>query len=384
MKSSEIQKAVILAHYAATGATEELRDWLNRKKVREVVYIAFPFMNSASSAVTVSVYRRGALVSSTSSIVRFKKPEPLSYIKDVLYGLWYGMRFCRGADIAVCGDNLLAFIGLCLTAIAGVKHVVYYMIDYTPVRYKNPVLNALYYALDRFAAYHAEVWPLIEKTIRRRFEDGKLDELRVRSWQPVPYGTHLSHAKRYDPRAIVYMGGLIKNKGAELFLPVLEELRRKDKRYRMVIVGAGDHLNELTDDIRRRKLAASVTLYGHILDFQKVLSILSLTGVGIAPYFPDDPNNFSYNTDMGKLKVYIGCALPVVVTDVPPFARVLAEKKAGRIARYDAKDIAEQVHTIVKAHARYRKNARALGEQFTWEKIFTKAFAQLENKQEKQ
>ncbi|MEK6795865.1 MAG: glycosyltransferase [Spirochaetota bacterium] len=379
MKTSDIKKAVILAHYAATGATEELRDWLNSKRVEEVVYIAFPFMNSVSSAVTVSVFRRGKLVRTHESLLRFKRPEPVSYAKDVLYGLWYGMRFCRGADILAGGDNLLACIGLCLKVIAGVKRVMYYMIDYTPVRYANPVLNALYYAFDRIAAYNADqVWPLIEKTIRRRFEDGKLKEKRVRSWQPVAFGTHLSHAKSVDTHAVVYLGGLIRNKGAELFLPVLEELRKKDARYRLVVVGAGDYLAELREDIRRRKLAAWVTLYGHILDFSRVLAILSKTGVGIAPYYPDDPNNFSYNTDMGKLKVYIGCALPVVVTDVPPFARTLAEKKAGRIARYDAKDIADQIRIIVKDHARYRSNARALGEQYTWDKIFTKAFEKIE------
>jgi hypothetical protein len=102
--------------------------------------------------------------------------------------------------------------------------------------------------------------------------------------------------------------------------------------------------------------------------------------VAIAPYDPADANSFTFYSDPGKVKVYLGCGLPVVLTDVPPIARVLAREGAGRIARYDATDLAETVASVMRSaeYLAVRARAAAMGCEYEWTRVFENAFAQLD------
>lgn len=376
------KKIVIFSHYATTGACEELRDWLRELKTREVVYIAFPFGSNRDRFIRVEYFHNGKSVKVRRSLFRLKLPEPLAYVKDMLYALLYAIRFARNADVLVAGDNLLALAGVLTRWITGVKHVVYYMIDYSPVRYTNRVLNALYYGVDRFAATHADaVWPLTPQIIQGRFDAGRLDERRVR-WYTVPYGSHPQAAllmSACDRQRIVYMGDVLRNKGAELFVPMARELKRLIPDFRFTIIGGGKELPALRDEIRDSGLESHFEVCGFIESMTDVVGLLAHAGVAIAPYYPLDTNNFTFFSDPGKIKVYLGCGLPIVLTNVPPIAKELESCGAGKIAKYDAADFAAAIAALMSdaAYQRHRENARLLGERFAWPKVFTEAFARL-------
>lgn len=379
------KKIVVFSHYATTGACEELRDWLRGLKVRELVYLAFPFGSNRDRFIRVEHYRNGAPVKLRRSLFRMRLPEPLAYSKDLLYALLYAVRFARNADVVVAGDNLLALAGVLTRWLTGVKHVVYYMIDYSPVRYASRLMNALYYCVDRFAASHADaVWPLTDQIIRGRFEAGRLDERRVR-WYTVPYGSHPQVAvpvSACERRRVVYMGDVLRNKGAELFVPMACELKRLVPDFRFTVIGGGKDLPALREEIRNSGLDGHFEVCGFVESMADVVGLLARAGVAIAPYYPFDANSFTFFSDPGKVKVYLGCGLPIVLTDVPPIAKELAACGAGKIARYDAADFAGAVAALMgdAAYPQYREKARRLGERFAWDKVFAEAFARLDEK----
>lgn len=374
------KKFAILAHGSGTGNAEEVRDWLILKKAREIVYITFPFWNTPQTEIAVEIYHNGKLVRTKKSLIRFKSPQALSYLKDFKYALYYCFRFCRGADALIGSDNLLTLAAVWMKRICRIKKIVYYMIDYTPVRYANKFMNWLYYAMDKAASYGSDaVWPLEARTIGGRFEDGRLDPKKV-NWYAVPYGNHSSRIKlpaKVNKDHICYMGGLLKTKGAELFIPIAEELLRRKKKFKFIIIGGGEYGEELKAEIKKRKWTSYMEVLGYIRDYDRVQNILGKCGVALAPYFPEDKNNFSYYADAGKLKSYLGCGLPIVVTDVPPFAKTLAKKGAGLIAKYDPTDIANQIARIIARQSAFRKKAIGLGKEYDWDKVLTAAFAKL-------
>ena len=377
------KKIVVFSHYATTGACEELRDWLRGLKVRDLVYVAFPFGPNRDRFIRAECFCRGELVKTHRSVFRLKLPEPLAYAKDLLYALLYAVRFARNADVLVAGDNLLALAGILTRRLTGVRRVVYYMIDYTPIRYANRLLNALYYGVDRFAACHANaVWPLTSQIIRGRFISGRLDERRVR-WYTVPYGSHPQKAipaAACDRKRVIYMGDVLRNKGAELFVPMARELKRLVPDFRFTVIGGGKDLPALREEVRTAGLEGHFEICGFVESIAEVVAKLSAAGVAIAPYYPHDANSFTFYSDPGKIKVYLGCGLPIVLTDVPPIAKDIEEKGAGKIARYDAADFAGAVASLMGAAAylQYRENARRLGERFAWDKVFAEAFARLD------
>jgi glycosyltransferase involved in cell wall biosynthesis len=312
--------------------------------------------------------------------VRFKKPEALSYAKDFLYALLYGIRFGRRSEILVAGDNLLALAGVILRGLGVVRRVVYYMIDYTPRRFRSPLANKAYLTVDRLAAHRADrVWPLSDRIIQARFETGKLDPARVR-WEVVPYGSHPVAVDAHEPyrrNDIAYMGEISRRKGAELFVPIATELRKKGMEARFVIIGRGDYLDALREDIRRAGMAERFLLLGYIENIREATRILSRCGVAIAPYSPTDRNSFTYYADPGKLKIYLGCGLPVVLTDVPPIAARIRETGAGMTAEYSAADLAAKIEAVTASpeYPRIRGNARVLGAEYAWGTVFESALA---------
>ena len=377
------KKCVIFSHYATTGACEELRDWLRELKVKELVYVAFPFGSNRRGPIRVKTFARGEPAGTDQSRWRAQLPEPLAYVKDLLYALLYAVRYARGAEVLVAGDNLLALAGVLTRWRTGVRHVVYYMIDYTPVRYANRLLNALYYGVDRFVAARADaVWPLTPQIIRGRFDSGRLDERRVR-WYTVPYGSHpqaIPAGEECDRKRVVYMGDVLRNKGAELFVPLARELKQLIPDFRFTVIGGGKDLPALREEVRAAGLDSHFELCGFIENIADVVGRLMKAGVSIAPYYPFDANNFTFFSDPGKVKVYLGCGLPVVLTDVPPIAKDIEKEGAGKIARYDAADFAKAVASILgnEEYPKIRENARRLGERFDWTHVFTAAFERLE------
>lgn len=375
------KKIVVFSHYATTGACEELRDWLLGLKVRELVYVAFPFGANRGRAVRVDRFCFGEAAASRHSWFRWKLPEPFAYAKDLFYALFYAVRFARGAEVLVAGDSLLSLAGVLTRRLTGVRHLVYYMIDYTPVRYASRLLNAIYYGVDRFAATRADaVWPLTPQIIRGRFESGKLDERRVR-WYAVPYGSHPQEpVSACDRRSVVYMGDVLRNKGAELFVPMARELKRLVPDFRFTVIGGGKDLPALREEVRSAGLEDHFVIRGFVEDIAEVVGCLRGAGVALAPYYPFDANSFTFFSDPGKIKVYLGCGLPVVMTDVPPVAKELAKKGAGKIARYDAAEFARAVAALLgdEGYPEMRENARRMGARYAWPKVLEDAFARLD------
>ncbi len=377
-------KITIFAHFSVTGATEELRDWLLSRKIKELVYIAFPFggysQGASSSRIKVFVYRYGKLARTKESFVRFKKPEIVSYVKDFIYALYYGFLFCKKNDILFGGDNLLAMAGNILKLAGIVKKTVYYMIDYTPVRYKNPFINGLYYAFDRRASYGSDaVWPLCDKTIGGRFDDGRLSNCRVR-WYPVPYGNHFNDffpKFKHNKMKIAYMGRIDKLKGAELLIPLAEYLLKKKAGFKITAIGDGPYSETFREDIKNKGLSGSIDFIGYIERFEDVMQILLTCGIAIAPYYPFDRNNYTFYADPGKIKSYLGAGLPVVLTSVPPVAALIKEKGAGLIAEYDPQSFGDRIIEIMDNYGGFEKRAAKLGEEFDWERVLTEAFEKL-------
>ena len=376
------KKVVIFSHYATTGACEELCGWLKQSGIRELVYVAFPFGSCRDRFIRVETYRDGKISSVQRSLFRLKLPEPVAYVKDFVYALFYAVKFARKADVFVAGDNLLALAGIMTQKLAQIKKTVYYMIDYTPTRYANRLLNALYYFVDRAAACHADaVWPLTPEIIRGRFASGRLNEKRVR-WYTVPYGSHpvnLACAQTHDPKNVVYMGDVVRNKGAELFVPMALELIKLIPDARFTLIGGGKDLRSLREEIDRAGLAGCFDVRGFVEKIEDVVAILAGGGVAIATYYPFDKNSFTFFSDPGKVKVYLGCGLPIVLTDVPPIAKTIEQAGAGKVAGYQAADFAQKVAAIVASsdYLKYCEQARLLGLNFAWDKVFSDAFERL-------
>jgi glycosyltransferase involved in cell wall biosynthesis len=178
----------------------------------------------------------------------------------------------------------------------------------------------------------------------------------------------------------VYKSDVVRNKGAELFVPMARELKRLIPDFRFTVIGGGKDLPALLEEVGKAGLGGHFEICGFIDSIEDVVGQLAGAGVAIAPYYPHDSNSFTFFSDPGKIKVYLGCGLPIVVTDVPPIAKDIEKEGAGKIARYDAAEFASAVASILGGddYSQIRENARRLGERYAWHKVFSEAFDRLD------
>lgn len=348
--------------------------------VKEGVEVDFPFGPRSEKSITIEVVDSNKNVMKKSSLIRFYRPETLSFIKDFVYSLLYGFRYAKNSDYFIATDNLLVLSGLLLKKIGLVKKVIYVIIDYTPVRYGNKILNNIYFFLDKIAGHNCDqIWPLNEAMVKGRFRDGKMDEKKV-DYIEVPFGNHSLLRKPEDYRIgtrkrIIFFGAIVKNKGADLFVPIAKALIRKGfSDFKFVFVGGGE-VDCLGNEVFSNGLGEYFEIHGRIDDDKEVEKIMLGCGVAIAPYYPEDRNNFSYYADPGKIKFYLGCGLPIVITDVPPIAKEIEKRKCGLIAGYDSEDFASKIMEICnneEKYAEFKGNSISFGREFDWKNIFNR------------
>jgi glycosyltransferase involved in cell wall biosynthesis len=371
-RSEEIPRRIVLAtHYYATGPALDLESYLQDKTDR-LLFIGHPLFARGGPSYARS-YQAGQLV---RTLEKPPPKHPARYLSD----LWRTLRWVDGRwDLFVAGDPLLALTGLWLRRRGRVRRLVLYSIDYSPRRFSNRLLNRAYHRIDRLAARQADVVWNVSPAIAtaRRERDGREPAPQI----VVPLGTHYERISRAltapaVPR-LAFLGHLLEKQGLQLAIESLALVRRRVPAVTLLVLGDGPYRATLQQLTAERGLADAVEFAGFIDDHREVERRLAACTLGLAPYVPD-PESFTRFADPGKIKTYLACGLPVILTDVPPVARLLEERGAGRIVAYDASALAQVITNYLEDAAalqRARAAAVELGADYAWDRVFGDAFS---------
>ncbi len=372
-------KFAFLSHEVegATGFPENFAVYLH-KSGADLVYIKFPFFHSYSKSIWVEKWKAGNLISRKRSVFRFYQPQLLSFAKDFAWTLIFGWWHVAGADFVLATNNLNGLAALILRKLGLVKSFSYLVVDYSPTRFTIGPVEKLYVFLDRLIARRADsVWTMSLAMLEGREKDGrfKLSEVNYRI-APMGNNSHITFQHGEIPfrkTDLVFVGNPnAKNVRADLLLDVAARLAEKTDDFRIIFVGPGqtDHLRERAHQLG---LQEKVIFKGSIPDTLDLEKFMAGCGVGLAPYDPTLEDNFSKFADPSKIKVYLGCSLPIITTDVPPIAKELAEKGAGAIAAFTPEDFALKILELWRddqVYVKTRQAALQLGQEFAWPKIF--------------
>ena len=295
------QKIIIYSHNSGvTGSwDDELFKFLKFKN-SNILKIDFPFGENSIKSIRVVNIKNNIETKKFEAKIKFSSPEILSYIKDFLYGLIYGLKFSKGTSLFFGLDNLLVLIGLFFKKIKFIKKVAYVIFDYTPIRFNNRFINNIYNFIDRICLYNSDyVLPLNLKMIEGRIMDRNLDRFRIKNIIETPFGNNSLKRKNseymnYNKNTLVYFGDLIRSKGIELFIPfALEMINRKIFDFQFYIIGGGE-IEYLIINIKKYNLENYFKIYGSINNHITVEKILMTCSIAIAPYSSIDKNSFSF------------------------------------------------------------------------------------------
>jgi glycosyltransferase involved in cell wall biosynthesis len=284
------------------------------------------------------------------------------------------MRF----EVAFAVDNLNTVACLPLRGLRLVDRVVFYTIDVVPERFSGGLLTRVYNLVERHAARRADlVWILTPEMSDARRALGRIGPRGAAPELVVPMGCrfHGPNPKGATTSTIAYVGTVLEHHGLQLAIRALPRIRVSVPDAQLRIIGTGPYQEALETLVEDMGLGDYVDWTGYVEDPETMLDLLAECALGVAPYDASiDP--WTRYADPGKVKAYLACGLPVVLTAVPPIATELEGSGCAIVVPYDVDAFAGAVVDLLSDRerlGRYRRNAAREGERFDWTAIFDKA-----------
>ncbi|MEK7090982.1 MAG: glycosyltransferase [Patescibacteria group bacterium] len=283
------------------------------------------------------------------------------------------------------------FIGLeCINTLAGiilkklgkVNKVIYYVLDYSPSRYKG-IFNKIYLFLDQYCAVHADyIWDVSKAMQPARIALG-LDEKKSSPVIHVPIGIYPQQLlsapiNKRLPFSLVYMGTLGEESGPDLAIEAMPLVLKKFAKTTLHVIGGGQkNLERLKNLVKSLGIESKVVFYGYVVKNIDMAEILSHCYVAVAPYrdFPDSTRKYA---DASKMRSYAAAGLPIITTAVPPLGKNLQEIGGSIIAPDNKEGLTDAVITLFSSPILYVKMHKVLlkfAKVNTWDNEFSKAFS---------
>jgi glycosyltransferase involved in cell wall biosynthesis len=370
---------VVVAHKFHATPDDDLVAYLNAMNASSVLHICHSFSDAPDRRSFFRLYRRGKLVREVHTRDYRSLPEPFIYLKELLFTVRWVVAERRRWDRYVALDGLCTLFGLMLRAFGRVHRVNFWNMDLVPRgRFPQRWKDEVYLRINRYSALHAdEMWDITHLMVKEKERLLGLRRSGYRFHRVVPVGVWTDRIVRYrfgesDRHTLVFMGHLLEKQGVQLVLQAIPSIVQQVPDFRFKIIGSGSHEDDLRRLTKDLGVEPQVTFLGQ-LESTEMEDEIARSGAGIAPYIGDVDTYTKFGSDPGKIKIYLGCAVPVLVTDVPWIAREIEKRECGYILAASPEDIAAKVTrmlTDAEANQRCRDNAAAFSMEFDYRGIF--------------
>jgi glycosyltransferase involved in cell wall biosynthesis len=250
------------------------------------------------------------------------------------------------------------------------------VVDYNPNRFSNPILNGVFQYIDKFCAtYCDETWNLSSRMISARFGKKYPKNQKV-----VPMGCWFDEIKRIpfekcEKHTVVFMGHVLEKQGVQLLISSIPEVIKHVKDFKVRIIGDGPYRKDLEKLISTLSVSKHVEMLGYVESEEEKYKLISSASLAYALYDPDLAS-FTYYADPGKIKTYLSCGVPVLVTNVPEISKELVATNSGVILPYDVSGLVSFFKDIFVSDKKLkilRDNAIFMGKKYNFEKIYARA-----------
>jgi len=376
-------KSIVLVSHVTdlSGPSEAVENYLKSRSDRLGV-IYHPFHYCADRRSRMKDYRGGTILREARQ-GGWNLPALATYVKDALFTLFYFLRLGGRYDVYLGADPLNTVVGVLLKWLGLTNFVIFYTIDWMPERFSNKLLNAVYHWLDRFCVRHCDAaWNISPRIQDVRRSQGLPDSRNVL----VPVGVDLEKIDLPDksasePRDMVLLGALAPSKGVDLVIEAFPSLKERFPQLRLHVIGKTPH-DAVEDGVvyqpyepRLAALGSDVILHG-AKPHDEVLAMLPAYDVALALYKPS-PNNLSQWADPSRVKDYLACGLPTIITPVPEIHKDIAALGAGIVVDYAVEPLAEAIGRMLADPALWRlmrEAALAYMASYSWSSILDRVF----------
>jgi glycosyltransferase involved in cell wall biosynthesis len=275
-------------------------------------------------------------------------------------------------------DGLCVFFG---AFVPRVKRRIFWAIDFVPSnRFASLIKNFIYRLINIYSYKNAdEVWDLSPRMYEARKKYLNIQKQPNQVQRLVPYGAWLEEIKVYsyeecEKNTLVFMGHLIEKQGVQFVLSAMPEILKVNSNFKFKIIGDGSFAPNLKRLVGDLGLEGNCVFMGKVPNNQHdrvLIPEIAKSCVAIAPYV-NELDTWTYYADPGKVKLYLACGVPVVLTDLPWNSKEIESLGCGLVTTGAPDDIAQKVLALMDKHTNdtYRENTRKYAKKFDYSTIF--------------
>lgn len=373
-----MKNIVIVSHKFLTQPDDDFVIYLNKKFYNNVLHIRHSFSDKHDRKSYFSWYKKGKLYKEFDSSDYKKFHDWFIYFKELFFTFkWIRETFFIW-DYYIGMDGLCVMFGNILRFFGKVKKTVFWAIDFVPdKRFNKGINNKIYQTVNlRGYKYSDEMWDLSSRMVeaREKFLNIKLSD--YKKHRVVQYGVWTERIRKYsymecEKNTAVFMGHLLPKQGVQLIIKIIPEILKKNSDFKFKIIGDGEYRDSLVRLANDLGVADYCDFLGKIDDIEKVEEEIAKSCLGIAPYIKK-LDTWTYYGDPGKVKTYLACGIPVLLTDIPWNAEEIEENKCGKIITEDKVLIVDSIIELMdaKKNQNYRSAAIEYSKRFEYSKIF--------------
>lgn len=374
-----MKNIVVVTHKYLPQPDDELVKYLNKKRGYNVFHIKHSFPDAKDRRSVLALYLDGKKRRQTKTLDYIFLPEPLVYFKELFFTLKWLISGRKKYDLYVGMDGLCTLFGLILKNLGVCQKVIYWSIDFVPLnRFKSEWKNFFYHKINSFACRRVdEVWDLSFRMAEGRKKYLGINKRDYKYHRIVPYGVWVSRIEKVpyskcEKSTLVFMGHLMKKQGVDLVIKKIPDIIRQIPDFRFKIIGGGNYRNNLVRLAREFAVSKYCQFLGRI-ENTRLEKEVAKSAVAIAPYLKTKAS-YTYYADPGKVKTYLACGVPVLLTDLPWNAEEIQKNKCGLIINNDGSDLVEKLLKVMAPSINkvFRENAAKYSKNFDYEKIFSK------------
>lgn len=276
-----------------------------------------------------------------------KKTSLLRKLKDFILILWIGWK-AKPIDIFIGVESVNALGGYLLKP----RKLIYYIFDWSPRWFENPILDRLYLWCDRKVCQKADMtWNITKEIEEERLKLGYCSKNAVTVPYQMPFKRYLvnPYYTKKKLNKIVYSGYIATEEDRKTLYYIKKQLSK-----------ININLDIITD----------------INDIELLDKLLCSYDIGIAPYFLDLYSKKRWG-DVIKIRHYFACGLPVVTSKDIPLAKEIEEKSLGITVFPTADsyiDACYKLTTNWRFYAWIKENVIKYARKSSWKKTYDNAF----------
>ena len=303
---------------------------------------------------------------------RYYPRPPISYLLDIFLPL-----FMIRSLIIVSFSPHVTYFALILKRFGLIKHIVHWSIDFSPRRFRNPIVESIYRLFDKksFLKSDLHVDVSAPANLARIQLYGERSSHKKRGNLIIPVGIPESaleqiSAKNFSHKRIFFLGNLTSTVGIDSFVKVCERIGKQDLKATFHVIGSGPEYENSKSLAIQLGIGNRFTWYGNLIK-DEFESLLKTASIGLAPY-KNLPDSFSIYADPSKIKNYAQFGIPFVMTNVPKVSSEFRSHKIGVVVDDDLDDLSAAALNLLELESLWIEQSDSIfkyAKSITWSTV---------------